>query len=230
MIFRSRRLKFIFGLLLKLTAICFFFRLLFLLSFFHAMTGTLDEMIRALWIGLRFDLRLGVLVTIPIVLAFLIPLLNPLRVGYLQKLSQIYLGIAVGCMVFFYGFDMGNYSYLGHRIDVSTLRLLENPFIALGMAWESYPVVWILLGLIITITGILRWLQIGYGHLNRRPRVMRKRQKILGACFGGLVILFSYWGTFRQYPLLWSDAHFSKDPFIVAVALNPILYLSLIHI
>ena len=35
---------------------------------------------------------------------------------------------------------------------------------------------------------------------------------------------FSIWGTFKQYRLLWSDAHFSDDPFIVAVALNPILY------
>ena len=38
------------------------------------------------------------------------------------------------------------------------------------------------------------------------------------------VLLFSIWGTFRQYRLLWSDAQFSDDPFIVAVALNPILY------
>ncbi|GIS57122.1 MAG: hypothetical protein CM1200mP1_10600 [Candidatus Neomarinimicrobiota bacterium] len=31
-------------------------------------------------------------------------------------------------------------------------------------------------------------------------------------------------GNFRQYRLLWSDAYFSNDPFIVSVALNPVLY------
>ena len=41
---------------------------------------------------------------------------------------------------------------------------------------------------------------------------------------GGIIFLFAMWGTFRQYRLLWSDAYFSEDPFIVAAGLNPILY------
>ncbi len=153
-------------------------------SFISGMTGSWGELVQAIWVGFRFDLRLSVLITLPIIWAFLIPHWNLLTVPILQKLSQIYLAIAVVGTVFFYGFDLGNYSYLGHRMDVSTLRLLENPIIAMEMAWESYPIVWI------------------------------------------VVVLFSFWGTFRQYQLLWSDAHFSKDPFIVAVALNPILYLN----
>ena len=183
-------------------------------------------MVQAIWVGFRFDLRLSVLITLPIIWAFLIPHWNLLTVPILQKLSQIYLAIAVVGTVFFYGFDLGNYSYLGHRMDVSTLRLLENPIIAMEMAWESYPIVWIVLGLIGCTLAIFWWIQNGFLILLGQSQVQRFRHRAMGFILGGLVVLFSFWGTFRQYQLLWSDAHFSKDPFIVAVALNPILYLN----
>lgn len=183
-------------------------------------------MVQAIWVGFRFDLRLSVLITLPIIWAFLIPHWNLLTVPILQKLSQIYLAIAVVGTVFFYGFDLGNYSYLGHRMDVSTLRLLENPIIAMEMAWESYPIVWIVLGLVGCTLAIFWWIQNGFLILLGQSQVQRFRHRAMGFILGGLVVLFSFWGTFRQYQLLWSDAHFSKDPFIVAVALNPILYLN----
>ena len=226
MFYQSRRLRFIYSLILKLAAIFFLFRLIFILSFLSGMTGSWKELIQAVWVGLRFDLRLAVLIVLPIIWAFLIPYWNLLKVPILQKLSQIYLAVAAVGTVFFYGFDLGNYSYLGHRIDVSTLRLLENPLIALEMAWESYPIVWIMLGLIGANLGIFWWLQNSYILLISPSQVSRFRNKVIGVIVGGLVVLFAYWGTFRQYQLLWSDAHFSKDPFIVATALNPILYLN----
>ena len=195
-------------------------------SFISGMTGSWGELIQAIWVGFRFDLRLSVLITLPIIWAFLIPHWNLLTVPILQKLSQIYLAIAVVGTVFFYGFDLGNYSYLGHRMDVSTLRLLENPIIAMEMAWESYPIVWIVLGLIGCTLAIFWWIQNGFLILLGQSQVQRFRHRATGFILGGLVVLFSFWGTFRQYQLLWSDAHFSKDPFIVAVALNPILYLN----
>jgi len=195
-------------------------------SFISGMTGSWGELIQAIWVGFRFDLRLSVLITLPIIWAFLIPHWNLLTVPILQKLSQIYLAIAVVGTVFFYGFDLGNYSYLGHRMDVSTLRLLENPIIAMEMAWESYPIVWIVLGLIGCTLAIFWWIQNSFLILLGQSQVQRFRHRATGFILGGLVVLFSFWGTFRQYQLLWSDAHFSKDPFIVAVALNPILYLN----
>lgn len=195
-------------------------------SFISGMTGSWGELAKAIWVGLRFDLRLSVLITLPIIWAFLIPRWNLLTVPILQKLSQIYLAIAVVGTVFFYGFDLGNYSYLGHRMDISTLRLLENPIIAMEMAYESYPIVWISLGLIGAILTIFWWIQNSFLILLGQSQVERFRDRAMGFILGGLVVLFSFWGTFRQYQLLWSDAHFSKDPFIVAVALNPILYLN----
>ncbi len=226
MFYQSRRFRFILTLIFKLTAVFFLFRLIFMFSFISGMTGSWDELFQALWVGFRFDLRLAVLITLPIIWAFIMPSWNLLTVPILQKLSQFYLGLATVGVVFFYGFDLGNFSYLGHRMDVSTLRLLENPIIAFEMAWESYPIMWITLGLIAANLTIFWWLQNGYTELLKQRKVNRFRDKAIGFIVGGLVVLFSYWGTFRQYQLLWSDAHFSKDPFIVSVALNPVLYLN----
>jgi len=110
--YHSRRLKFIFGLIIKLTALFFTLRLVFIFSFITGMTGSSSELVRAIWVGSRFDLRLAVLINIPIIFAFLIPRWNPLRNLFLQRLSLTYLGIALSALFIFYGFDLGNYSYL----------------------------------------------------------------------------------------------------------------------
>jgi|TARA_Y100000310_G_scaffold141425_1_gene140936 phosphoglycerol transferase MdoB-like AlkP superfamily enzyme len=207
-------------------AVFFIFRIIFVLAFIDSMIGGLSELMNALWVGIRFDLRLAVLIVLPVGLMLLIPVVNLLRQPILQKLGQYYLRGALAVVVFVYGFDLGNYSYLGHRIDISTLRLLENLWIALGMAWGTYPIVWITIGLILCVAGVVWWLRQPFHYLNDSSQVVRFRDKTIGFTIGGIVILFSYWGTFSQYRLLWSDAHFSKDPFIVAAALNPVLYLN----
>jgi len=222
--YHSRRLKFIFGAALSFFALFVFFRLLFVGLFVQEITGTSEELMRALWVGFRFDLRLAFFLFVPIGLLFMIPVINPLRVPFLNRLMKIYLFMVTVSITFFYAFDIGHYGYLNHRIDVSAFKLLENPIIALQMVWESYPLVWSIIGLIILI--ILTWKGIrkALKYLDSPPRLFRFRKKFVGFVLGSLIILFSMWGTLRQYRLLWSDAHFSEDPFIVATALNPVLY------
>ena len=57
-----------------------------------------------------------------------------------------------------------------------------------------------------------------------KPQVKTAKQKFLGFTICGLIILFSAWGTLKQYPLRWSDAFFSNNSFISALGLNPILF------
>ncbi len=224
MFYHSRRLKFIFGTALSYFALFVFFRLLFVGLFIQEMQGTADELIQALWVGIRFDLRLAFFILVPIGLFFMVPVINPLRVPLLNRLMNFYLRTIAILVTFFYAFDIGHYGYLNHRIDVSAFKLLENPFIALRMVWETYPLVWSIIGLIILIWFTWKGIEKAFNHLTGPPRFFRYREKFVGFLLGGLIILFSIWGTFRQYRLLWSDAHFSEDPFIVSAALNPVLY------
>lgn len=224
MFFHSRRLKFIFGSILSFLALFVFFRLFFVVFFFGELDGPATELIRALWVGVRFDLRLAVFIIVPVGLFFMIPFINPLRTAISRRLVNIYLRTVAVLVTFFYAFDMAHYGYLNHRIDVSAFKLLENPMIALQMVWESYPVVWSIIGVSILIWATWRAIEKAFQYLEDRQRLVRFRDKFFAFTMGGVILLFSIWGTFRQYRLLWSDAYFSEDPFIVAAGLNPILY------
>jgi len=188
------------------------------------MIASYSELLEALWIGVRFDLRLACLVVLPIAFIFLIPILNPIHNLILRKLSRIYLCAISIVLTLFYTFDLGNYGYLDQRIDLSSFKLLENPLISFGMAFETYPVFWIALGLMIIMWILWKGINWAFLFLNDQPRLFRYRDKSIGFFIASMIFFFSIWGTFRQYRLLWSDAYFSNDPFIVSVALNPVLY------
>ena len=224
MFFYSRRLKFIFGSALSFLGLFVFFRLFFVTLFFGEMDGTWAELIHALWVGVRFDLRLAVFILVPVGLLFMIPFFNPLRMAISKQLVNIYLRTVAVLVTFFYAFDIAHYGYLNHRIDVSAFKLLENPMIALQMVWETYPIVWSIIGLSIIIWATWHAIEKAFEYLEGSQRLVRFRDKFFAFTMGGLILLFSMWGTFRQYKLLWSDAHFSEDPFIVSAALNPVLY------
>ena len=226
MFYYSRRLGFIFSNIWRLFTAFMIFRFAFVLLFISNKSSDYNDLLNALWIGLRFDLRLACFILIPIIIAFLIPVFNPLKQPFLRTLSKIYLKISILIIIFLYAFDLGNYSYLKQRIDISSIKLLENPLIAFGMAWESYPMTFIIIALIIIVYIVWNQIDLTFDALNNRPKIFSFGQNIIGSTFGGVLFIFAIWGTFGQYRLLWSDAHFSNDPFVVASAINPILYLN----
>ncbi|MEC8984566.1 MAG: LTA synthase family protein, partial [Candidatus Neomarinimicrobiota bacterium] len=120
--------------------------------------------------------------------------------------------------------DMGHYSYLGRRIDISVLRFLENPQISAQMVWESYPVIIILIILSFIFIGFKLIYDFVPAILYTTPILKTAKRKFFGFTISSLIILFSAWGTLKQYPLRWSDAFFSNNSFISALGLNPILY------
>ena len=72
MFYLSRRVKFIFFSILSFFGLFLFFRLLFIASFYESMVGDFGDLIWALWVGIRFDLRLACMIILPIGFLFLI--------------------------------------------------------------------------------------------------------------------------------------------------------------
>jgi len=180
---------------------------------------------RAFYIGLKFDLRLAVLINLPMLLLSWIKPLNPYAAAWARR-GWIAWMLAVGVIVtFIYIADFGNYGYLHARLDILSVKLLENPSIALGMVWETYPVVWIFLGLVI-LAALTAW---GMSWMLRRlaraapssgPRWLRMTVSALT----GVLCAAALYGKYSFYPLRWSDAFFDPHPFASALALNPVLY------
>ena len=112
--------------------------------------GTL---LKAFFIGFRFDLRLALLLVLPWLVLTRIPALDPERSAWARRFWAGHLALLACGLVFFYSFDFGHYAYLETRLDVSSLRFLLNPLISLQMMWETYPIGWSFLGLV-----LFRWL------------------------------------------------------------------------
>ena len=185
---------------------------------------SLGNLIKALLIGIRFDLRLAVLVNIPLMIFCAMPIVNIVRSIWVRRISNLYIYSFTGLLLLFYSVDIGHYSYLGRRVDVSILGFLDNPRISAQMVWESYPVIIILILLLFIFIGFKLIYDMVPAILLAKPQVKTAKQKFLGFTICGLIILFSAWGTLKQYPLRWSDAFFSNNSFISALGLNPILF------
>ena len=179
---------------------------------------------KALLIGIKFDLRLAVILCFPQIILSVLPYINITNSTLNKNISKIYNYTSIVILLLFYSVDFGHYSYLGRRVDVSVLRFLENPQISAQMIWESYPVLLILIFLSFIFFGFKLLFELSYTILLTNQKIIAIRKKIFIINISGLIILFSLWGTFKQYPLRWSDAFFSNNPFISALGLNPLLY------
>ena len=225
MFYKSRRIQFLFKSIIVYFLLLVLLRIIFYLIFnSESETYTLGNLFKALLIGIRFDLRLAVLVNIPLMIFCAMPFVNIIHSVWMRRISDLYIYLFTGMLLLFYSVDMGHYSYLGRRIDISVLRFLENPQISAQMVWESYPVIIILIILSFIFIGFKLIYDFVPAILYTTPILKTAKRKFFGFTISSLIILFSAWGTLKQYPLRWSDAFFSNNSFISALGLNPILY------
>ena len=104
----------------------------------HPDPGILYE---TLYIGVKFDLRLALLLSLPVFLLTWMPRYNVSSSPPIRKLSRVYIAVALLITLLFYIIDFGHYSYLGIRLNSTVLRFFEDLSISANMMWESYPVV-----------------------------------------------------------------------------------------
>ena len=106
--------------------------------------------------------------------------------------------------------------------DSSSIKLLENPLIAFAIAWESYPMTFIIIALIITVYVVWKQIDQTFDTLNNRPRIFSFGQNIIGSIFGGVLFIFAIWGTFGQYRPV-SYTHLSAHENVLALVCRLLL-------
>jgi len=183
------------------------------------------DLLKALYIGLKFDLRLALLLILPMLLLGWVKQLSPFDSAFGRRLWLSYLVLATVGAVLFYVTDFGHYAYLHVRVDSTVLRFLSNPLISLEMVWESYPVIPWLIALALLMAafalGIRRLLRI-QAEARHEPLQGWRKALLVSATF--FLVLFGIYGKISWYPLRWSDAFFSNHAFASTVAFNPVLY------
>lgn len=194
----------------------------------HPDTNTL---LKTLYIGFKFDLRLAILMCLPLLVVSFLPRWNIITSDFVRYLVRIYLAVAVVAVMAFYILDFGHYQYLGVRVNSTVLRYAGDAAISARMVWESYPVVWILLGWIATaVAFIAATVALERRTLLRPGDHISKGQAALGVVIVGVFILGGILGRFVNFnvhnpvPLRWSDAFFSGNPGVSALGINPVLF------
>jgi phosphoglycerol transferase MdoB-like AlkP superfamily enzyme len=178
----------------------------------------------AFYLGLKFDLRLALLINLPFALLAWLPALDPFRSKQSRRLWLTYFGVAGGLLLFFYGVDFGHYGYLESRVDASVLRYLFDPRESIGVVWGSYPVVRGLSAIALAVTGYVLLLRRIFSRPAppATPRPLAARVGLVTAA--AALYALGIYGKLSYYPLRWSDAYFSTHAFASALSLNPVLY------
>ncbi|MCL6414651.1 LTA synthase family protein [Aestuariirhabdus sp. Z084] len=230
---QSRRVRYLAGVCLLFWLLMIALRVIFLLGFSEVgdtIQTSGEVLAKSLYIGFKFDLRLALLLCLPLILLAYIPRLNLVRVSLLRHLAWGYVLIAVSALLVFYVFDFGHYAYLGVRINSTAMRFFEDFAISRNMVWESYPVVWITLGVISTVILFLAAYRVlVFASLLRPQPLVPVKSRIIGGFtlfFATVLGILGQWpGNIENpVPLRWSDAFFSGSTAIASLGLNPVLY------
>src|SRR5205085_1309021 len=117
--------------------------------------------------------------------------------------------------------DFGNFSYNNTRLDAGALNFYEDAGISLQMLWQTYPMTWMLIGLV-TVVLLFRWM-LRHSHwtvINRTDGlgIPYKRKWFL---LSSLVFGFFIYGS-SFLPLKRSNAFSLQDSFKSYLALNPL--------
>ncbi|MDH4191347.1 MAG: sulfatase-like hydrolase/transferase, partial [Betaproteobacteria bacterium] len=205
-------------------------RLAFWLAFrAQSPSAPTEDVLFGFYLGIKFDLRLALLLGLPPLILGALPWLSPVRHPRMSRLWVGYYVLAQIAVLFIYLVDFGFYGYLHTRLNSSVLEHIRPFSIAATMVWETYPVLPGVLGL--GAAGLACWFLLSHGaRLAFHPQPVSassgrwSRRVLIGAVLG--VYALGVYGKWSWFPLRWSDAYFSTDSFVAALGLNPVLYLS----
>ncbi len=181
-----------------------------------------SSLLPSFWLGFRFDAKWISMILLPIAILSLYPKFSPFFSERNKRLWSYYLAVTSFIVLFFFGADFGNFSYNHTRINASALNFAEDPVISFKMLWQSYPMVWILSALAITVFLMAKVFQ--KTHVQTLKRNL-KENIIYKKRWHAAAILFLSWclfGVFSLKPLKWKDAFQLNDNFKSYVALNPL--------
>lgn len=180
------------------------------------------SLIPSFWLGFRYDVKWIAIILLPIAVLSLYSKFSPFYSEKNKRIWSYYLAVTTLIVLFFFSADFGNFSYNHTRINASALNFAEDPAISFRMLWQSYPMVWLLMALVVAVilmSKLFKGTHVFTTKRNVQENTIYKKRWHAG------VILFLLWclfGIFSIHPLKWKDAFELNDNFKSYVALNPL--------
>jgi hypothetical protein len=224
--FLPRRVQYLLTLTLALWCLQGLFRLLFWGFLSELPIAAEGYLLKAFWIGLRFDLRVSLLAALATLPWLLLPRFSAVDYPLLRRMLGYWFGITLFIILLMYVLDAGHYLYLGKRIDASIVRFSSDLSISTSMIWQSYPVIQICLVLAAT-WALGYWLH--YQLLLPLLQQEKSHRRWYSNCIHLVVIaalfLLILLGRWSLVPLRWNHAFFNGNAPVAALGLNPFVWI-----
>ncbi len=215
-------LQLYFLFLLQIVALFTIARFAFLFHIFPSLAEVSSfDIAKGFYIGWRFDIRIAALLSLPFALILLIPFAARRFMNLRKLIFGLY--FVVFLVVWSaYAVDWFFYDYLGRRLDATLVTLLKDFGSSMLMVWQSYPVIYIVLSVLVTtfLTAYLCARLTKFTVLSRVTFV----GKGIAFLLGFFLFAVAFWGQISKnwYPLRWSNACFLPNKVVMALGINPI--------
>jgi phosphoglycerol transferase MdoB-like AlkP superfamily enzyme len=190
--------------------------------FFKPKDSTWLELAPSFWLGLKYDLRWISFIVSPIALLSLYKKFSPFYNVMAKNFWTGYLAIITLLVLFFYGADFGQFTYINARLNADALIVVDDPRESLQTIWQSYPIVWILIGLIGAVMMTV-WM-IKRTHVNiedKNVSIHKFSYRKIWHLVSLLLLGWFIYGFFTAKPLDIFRAYSLNNGFKSNLALNP---------
>lgn len=168
--------------------------------------------------GLRFDVRH---ILIPVFLTFIISLFsNPFTSIWAKRVINFIWILSSAIFVISYTSDFLHYAYLSQRLNASILNYLQDATISMKMAWQSYPLVKLVVGILFFVVLLIYVTSSFFIQSKNKQKIIKRFNIPIGILFFLLCVL-GIFGRIGQYPLRWSDAFALGNDNASQLSLNP---------
>lgn len=172
--------------------------------------------------GVQYDLRWIAIILLPIVLVSMIPQYSPFYSARNKKWWTWYLAVATFIVFFFFAADFGSFSYNQTRLDAGAMNFVEDPGISLRMMWQTYPLFWMILGLVVAVW-IFRWMyHKSHWRVISQTEGLKIPYRRKFFIITAIVLAAFVYGRFATTPLTWKQCFVFQDNFKSYLALNPL--------
>lgn len=189
---------------------------------FRPKSVSLWEVTPSFFLGLRYDARWIALVLSPVILVSHVPRLSPFFSNGNKKWWTWYLAIITFIIFFFFAAGFGSFSYNRTPLDAGAMNFVEDPKVSLKMMFQTYPMVWMILGLIVAVL-FFRWMyrrshwQVVH-HTDGMGIPYKRKYFVIAA----LVLCFFIWGSVTNRPLKRNDSFRFDNSFKSYLSINPL--------
>lgn len=181
-----------------------------------------NNLIPSFLMGIRYDLRWIAIILLPIVVISMLPKFSPFYSSKNKKWWTWYLAVVTFVVFFFFAADFGSFSYNRTRLDAGALNFAEDFGISMKMLFQTYPMVWMILGLFVAVL-LFRWMykRSHWRVINKTDGLgipYKRKFFIIASVVLGLFI----YGNLSWPPLTWKNSFVFHDNFKSYLALNPL--------